>query len=232
MIKNYLWSEWKWDYVWPLQWPLILSLDIVDYFTLHQSRSPKQGLPCCCKLCNTMAACPWLWEAPRWHPFSLQTWQRLLWLILGAGLSQSSPRRPIHGFLDTESRTTGLLLWRPQDWLFPGIFHMCSHWGPSMAASDQTYWPRKPHSALMSGFPCRIISLTCNQTYHRCTNDYFCSKKFNPVGRWDYILSMLNHKFYKNKILSSSCPRGACPGKRSTEGWIHASIKRNTLHVQ
>ena len=43
---------------------------------------------------------------------------------------------------------------------------------------------------------------------------------------------MLSHKFYKNKILSSSCPRGAYPGKRSTKGWIYSSIKRNMLHVQ
>ena len=108
---------------------------------------------------------------------------------------------------------------------------MCSHLGPSMGSSDQTC--RKPHSAVMSGSPLGIISLTCNQTYSWYTDDSICSKKFSALNGWDYSLSMLNCKFYENEFLSSSfCPWGAYPCKRSTEGWIHSSSKHNTSNVQ
>ena len=41
--KNYLWSEWKWGYVLPLQWSLILSLDIVDCLPPIRAWAPSKG---------------------------------------------------------------------------------------------------------------------------------------------------------------------------------------------
>ena len=35
-----------------------------ELFYPPSEHQPKQGLTCCCKPCNTMAACHWLWEAP------------------------------------------------------------------------------------------------------------------------------------------------------------------------
>lgn len=85
-----------WSYILPLQWSLILSLDLVDCFTLHQSMFREPQARAAMHDGSMLLALP----GPRWHPFSSKTWQRLLWLILGAGLSQGSLRVPIHGFLD------------------------------------------------------------------------------------------------------------------------------------
>lgn len=48
--------------------------------------------------------------------------------------------------------------------------------GPSAGSSDQTYGARKPHSAIVSGFPQRSISLTCTRTYIRGTDDSIYSR--------------------------------------------------------